>query len=695
MTFPRRSPSTGARLTVPKLCGGLNLCDAAHSLADHQLSDGNNVWWRGGTLCTRPGLVPVDNLIVRSLASEEHTVQIAPDPISAGGLPGHLLIASGQTDETHARLEALLIRPNGSMVPYVNNESALASVRPMLPISDAQDGDSLGLLLMNDPDHPLMRMYTDGSVEAVPPYIPTILLRAGGTDSAALAAPDGYSFESFNMLTDAFRIEYAITGSATYFHLPPRVRRTPATVSVACVGADGTVTHTVVMSEPAAHVSGFVYKETATATDGYRLWYDADNAAFRFSATGSETPVDMKSSPYVTLTATFQPTTDRPATRSVIAKMRIGAWFGGDRSGLGGGTRLFVAGNPSHPSLVHYSSIHDATYFPENNYAYVGNPAQAITALRQQGNMLVIFKEREIYYATYQAGETRAEDVLSGATVDVEASAAVFPLTPISADVGCDCPYSLALCADRLVWLNRDGKIYTLQGTYSKSQRNVRPISAPIEPLLARHTKYERTVAQAVNVDGTYFLLVGHSIYLFRHGDIGFTSVGSFSDDETAGKHIAWYRWTLPDNLTPILLHATEGAPLLFSVLGDHLVSHALTGADDRYYPDNAPDLSPASQVTEPIHAGFATRDFDFGRPDQRKHIERVWLDLGTPAPNRTMTLQYRSEAGDERNRLPVRAEEAVLTLLPNMRRVRRFGLRCESVGSLACSGLVIRFRFG
>ena len=695
MTFPRWNSPPSARLTVPRLCGGLNLCDAPYGIDNHQLSDGDNVWWRDGALRTRPGLTPVDNMLVRSLGSVDRQVQLESDPVTVSGIPGHVLLSAGRINQAQNRLEAVLIRTDGSMIPFLHSETYLGEIKPMLCVADTQDEASLGLLLSNIPGRPLLRLKTDGSVETAAPYIPTVLLRASGTDDPALASPDGYSFESFNMLTDAFRIEYAIDGTARYFHLPPRVRRTAAAVSVACVGADGEVTHRVDMSDPAAHVSGYLYRETAETTDGYQLLYDADTTAFRFIATGGDpgSPADMKSSAYVTLTATFQPAQDEPATRAVITGMRIGTWFGGDRSGLGGGTRLFVSGNPHYPSLVHYSSIHDATYFPENNYAYVGHPTQAVTALKKQGGMLVIFKEREIYYATYQAGGTDADDILSGAAVDVEASAAVFPLTPLSSDVGCDCPGSLALCADRLVWVNRNGKVYSLQGSSSRSQRNVRPISAPIEPLLARHARYELATARAVSVDGTYFLLIGHSVYLFRHGDIGFAAASSFSDDETAGKHIAWYRWTLPADLTPLFLHATADAPLLISAIGDHLITHALTGEQDRYYPDDAPDLSPASQTVAPIHAGFATREFDFGRPDRHKHIERVYLDLGEPAKGRTVTLQYRRETGDERALPPMPAEESLLSLLPNMRRVRRFGMRCEATGTLACSGLVIRYR--
>ena len=98
-------------------------------------------------------------------------------------------------------------------------------------------------------------------------------------------------------------------------------------------------------------------------------------------------------------------------------------WFGGDRSGINGGTRLFVSGNPSEPNLVHWSDVNNPLYFPENNYARIGNSGMAVTAFGKQENILVLFKESEIYYATYVAGgDFTAQDVIDGKVVDVAAN---------------------------------------------------------------------------------------------------------------------------------------------------------------------------------------------------------------------------------------------------------------------------------
>lgn len=62
--------------------------------------------------------------------------------------------------------------------------------------------------------------------------------------------------------------------------------------------------------------------------------------------------------------------------REKICRMVQNTWFGGDRSGVAGGTRLFVCGNPEHPNLMHWSDVNNPLYFPENNYAYIGGGDQ-------------------------------------------------------------------------------------------------------------------------------------------------------------------------------------------------------------------------------------------------------------------------------------------------------------------------------
>lgn len=104
--------------------------------------------------------------------------------------------------------------------------------------------------------------------------------------------------------------------------------------------------------------------------------------------------------------------------------------------------------------------------------------------------MLVIFKEHEMFYATYQAGgDFTAQDVIDGKVVDVTAQMARFPVTQINPSIGCDCPQTVQLCNNRLVWATSDGKVYTLTDATPYSERNVRELSGMIESHLKAQGK--------------------------------------------------------------------------------------------------------------------------------------------------------------------------------------------------------------
>ena len=200
------------------------------------------------------------------------------------------------------------------------------------------------------------------------------------------------------------------------------------------------------------------------------------------------------------------------------AEATLAAWFGGTQNKLGG-TRLFLSGFTKDKAKVMWSDVGNPLYFPENNYMYVGDLSQRVTALEKQSSMLVVFKERELFYTTYVQGSIEAEEVSQGLNVDVTVSQAYFPLTQLSPYIGCDAPGSIAVCRDRLVWMCRDGRVYTLVEGSVYSERNVREIGQKVHPLMMAHTNKERTAASAMDHDGQYVLLIGNTAYSFDYSE--------------------------------------------------------------------------------------------------------------------------------------------------------------------------------
>lgn len=688
MTFPKYRRAATYRATVPALCGGINQVDAAHAIKDHQTTDLCNLWWKDGALRTRPGLRTVDDMQMPTLTYVSNQTALTEQPVTVGGKTGRLLIGVGRAGMMQDRVESLLIEENGQITSFTNDVAFGGTIHHLLPVLDEKDDGALGLLLADSAFSPLLRLKADGTTTQVTPYVPTILLQVPGDGNAQAAEPAGYPYESRNLLTDAFAVSYTVGEEATYFHLPPSVRGTNYTLTVTAADEEGAVTHTLAFSSSTL-VSGETYRETATVRDGYHLTVNRAAATFWFEEDGQ--PVCMDASPYVELKAVYEPTLDQPETASIITGMRFGTWFGGDRTGLSSGTRFFVAGNPSYPHRLHYSSLNDATYFPENNYVCVGRPTEAITALKQQGNMLVIFKERELFAATYASATLSAEELLSGGLIDVEAERALFPLTPISSAVGCDCPQSIALCGNRLIWTCSDRKVYTLHAANSKSERNLRELSAPIETFLKTLDEDAYRAAIGVDFDGCYLLLVGADAVLFHYDEQSFYNYSSFDAGDKPGKILAWHRWKLPQDLRYDFAFSDGRVPVLLGFLNDRVVSVCLDNEQDAYFPRNTTVLSAEAEVERPISGYFCSKLFDFGAPERKKQIKRLSPEIEAAAAAQ-VTFSYLTDRGQSRTAVTFRADELPTSLHPNGQRVKRFGLRCDVTGVAAFTGFSIRY---
>ncbi len=685
MTFPTYRRAATYRATVPALSGGLNVSLPPHAVKDHQLTALENYWWKDGVLHTRPGLQVMDEKSFSVLGYVTNTTSLSKEPILAGGAPGTLLLGVARAGAAQNHIESLQVGNTGEMTAFSNDVAYSMPIRKMLHVTDEKNADSLGVLLTDSVQAPLLKLLQNGSVRALEPYIPTILVQVTGDAVSSVAESAGYSFESHNMLTDAFSMECVTGEQATYFHLPSSVRGKEGALTVAATDAQGTVEHLVTTIGTAT-----VFTEQEAKRDGLRLRIDRNAGTFWFVGS-NDSPVCSQSTPYVGFTATFRPTVDTPTGRSVITGMQFGTWFGGDNTGVDAGTRFFVAGNPDYPHLLHYSSLNDITYFPENNYVYVGHPGGAITALKQQGNRLIIFKEHELFSAGYASSAVTAESVLQGGVIDVETARAAFPITPISAAVGCDCPASIALCGNRLIWATSDGAVYTLHSVSSKSERNLRRLSTPIEPLLEAVAENTLKAAVAVDFEGCYGLFAGNEVFLFHYDEQSFYNYSSYDASDRVGNVLAWYRWTLPDDFSYQYVTAVGDHLVFIGFVGTKAVTYMLSGKGDSYYPDYATGTGAAARKTAAVKGSFCTKRFDFEQPERKKQIKRLTL-YAEPCEEATATVTYQSDRGDDCGGTPFCGEELPLTLHPNSKRVRQFGIRIDSSGQLSIHGFCVRY---
>lgn len=697
MQFPKMSGGRSYSVKVPKLSGGVNLAESPHLIDDDQLSDVKNMWWKDGALRTRPGLFTDAEMLVdaRQYFNQSHDVSFQKNPRFFNSFSNAFFCVQAadydpNTDRTDIVDYVAMFSKDGKYLfqsAYLSHYSMAADV-----VAGASSSLSeYGAILFSR--YGSIDGFLNGVLQSLDSqvYVPLVLVNNYPSEYTDNLSVNGQLFEGFNLLTPKFRAAYTSNAKGRFYALPYK-NIDDAKFVVERTAADGSVyTYTVPAGQTISNSDGLA--------NPMHVKLDRVGGIFSFtSADGSTTYAVQETgiSNNIVVTASkhdkYNP--------GLICGMTFNTWFGGDRSGVSGGTRLFVGGNPEHPNLVHWSDVNNPLYFPENNYAYVGSAAQRVTAFGKQADMLVIFKEREMYYSTYVAGASyTAEDVMDGRVVDVTSNAAVFPITPINSYIGCDAPKTVQLCANRLVWANTDGKVYTLVNANQYSERNVRAISQNIERALAAHSKEEISSASAADYDGHYYLMVGNSVYVLDYMSVGFISYASYASEEKAQKGLAWFIWEIP----PIGATVDE---MYTSPYGVFITAHDYDESGSfkicTLSLHNGKDVLISGESFE-IPSMFKTKTFDFKNPAVMKNVSEVFLGVGRDENAPPISITYLTDKGEPKDPLvlePLKPSAGVYSaqyidirrITPRLNRILRFGIRGESGEAFSVDSLEVKY---
>lgn len=643
MKHPRMHKNNRVAATVPALSGGLNVGTDPTLIGDTQLSDCCDMHWKDGMLRTRLGFVTDDKHFDKFALGTRTQYFTDRD--------GYLLMLAATDTEAYSDVYVTVFDQNG--VPtggYFNtmaspgtcgflvpagNDDAFAAYTALLFLSD---GDIYGVHAGNNVWEPL---YDKA-------YVP--LYMTGGTpvESRAETALTGTRVEPYNRLTEWFRCTYSTNGTGIYYYLPKL--REGSALSVTLTRASGTLTFTLANWERlSATVGGYQVQLDNT---GNCFWFVKDGKPCAVASEGIRGDVTAEAQHGYVL---------GPA----ITSMRFGTWYGGDRSSEAGGTRLFLGGGHH----VMWSALNNPLYFPVTAYASVGDPDEALTAFGKQGEWLLLFKEHSLYAAEYVRSDTvTVEDVESGAVTDTTATA-VFPITPIHTEIGCDLPETVALLGNRLVWACADGTVYTLSTSGQLSQRTVTVISEPIRPLLRERTP---AVSAGTVIDGEYLLLWDNTLFL--------------ATDEATPR---WTRWSFDGTgATAQSLCRVNGKlriPAAYEVANvvvmfwfwqageqDTAITHSGTNWTNAVY----------TFTPQTVWGRLCTKQFDLGAPDEYKRLTGVFADA---AAQGKVSAAYVTEQGvySDVERTP----RDGVRLTPSVSRCRRFALRLEGqalrVGSI------------
>ena len=701
MKYPVMNGGNTYRVEVPQLSGGVNLAEPAGVIEDMQLAAGDIVWWKKGALRTREGLKKI-----ASLTSNDYSFLLEGNAISEREAVAYRTVKSGDNfiltpyRVTLGAPYAVQIATRGSgsfTVPAVDGDV------PSILAVKAETGGSAGYYFYCETGN-IFRTATsddsgDASFVAAEPYVPLVLVNGKGNMDGSKSP--GVTFEGYNRIGSKFKVCFVTDGKSTSFPLPVKnLDAVDATVEIDLFNKKTQKMRTLTLTVP-PHSASTPYEGFTPlageigAADGAYI-----TAAVRFYREQGEIQIECYvkigdttetvALPNIAGKNTIRVTCSRADAemKKSICKMTRAVWFGGDRSGLGGGTRLFFAGNPEKKNLVCWSDINNPLFFPESSYAYVGESDGAVTAFGKQTDLLVIFKEHEIYAMQYVAGKSyTVDDVTSGRVTDVTALAATFPLTPLHPSIGCDCPNSVRLVNNRLVWISSDRHVYMMPSVNQWSERNVRDITARIRPALEEHTTAELKDTWAGEFYGYYFFMAGSAVFLLDVGNSAFQSYQYYSSESKASRMLPWYIWHLPQDLSlRAVLSDNESVTLTTVDIDGNMTVYTFEGDTD----DGAD-----------IPAYFVTKGYTFGRDDQKKRIPRCTVAVEN-VENGAVRVSYLTDGGEYTDPFLITTEGGTgerqaghirsVPLTPRICRCRAFGMRFESEKTMAVQGISVQY---
>lgn len=648
MKHPRLSPARRVAATVPALCDGLNVGTAPFLIGDRQCADSENMWWDRGALRCREGFTT--NLSRVRWAYADDTTRYFTDA------DGWVLALNRGDYESGADLWLNVYDKDGNATNTVWLKNGSVGLDGLLaPVGGKLQSQYSALLFVSDGTiigvKASQNRFVDITDQA---YVPLRLANGVPVASRTQTTLTGDLLEGHNLLTAQFRCTFTSDGSGMYYYLPTVHSRSMLSVTAYLDGVNTTWTlsNDSAPSEEAA---------------GLRLCFDSKSSCFWLTKDGTPYPLkagDTRNN----VTAVCEHNASQGGLPYV---MKFATWFGG----TAGGTRLFLGGDDA--GCVAWSDLDNPLYFPESNYATVGTPGKPVTAFGKQGSLLILFKEREVYAAEYTAAaKTTAEDVQSGQVTDITATA-MFPLTALHAEIGCDLPQTVALCGNRLWWACRDGSVYALQSTGQFSQRNITRLSAPIEPLLRQNGAPAFSAAAVLN--DRYYLLWNDHVF-------------TAADDTTP----AWYRFsTASTGAQPVSLFVKDGVlylPAAYRVGGSPAVAlFTLQGEADTRLTHTGTHSGNAviSTLSVPIRGSVSTKQYDFGTPEKRKTVYRVFAEAEANGAVAVSYLTERGEVADLPH--PSRAVEGIHTT-PHGVRCRRLGVKFEGEG-LRLNSVTVRLK--
>ena len=750
MRYPALRNAAMRTLSVPDLAGGINNRDGITDILDNQLNNAKNLWFKDGVLRTRPGKRIYGSEKITTSGPMENTKHFFDDKNTKNI---HTNIQVKKNDKTYrfVAFACILGNDESTVTIYshlVGNTDKITLSKFTVLKDTAKNVCDLRLFFVqhagkiyafNGEERKILSIdisnYSAGWQEMNDSdmFAPVVCigLSAFGDSGTADKAPKGTMIGGYNLIGHYYKAEYTTVNlnlivdtsshKMNYYLLCSVNDETleGLTITVKYTAADGSEYTHIAIIQPQTEtidgkekVTGYKAEEDSLGDDDKRIVVENNLLKFLTSEKGkSEVIATVTKSDYVidNMVVTAPVRNDISNMDKVFA-CSFGEWYGGSAEGLSGGTRLFLGGNRADKSLILWSALNNPLYFSENTYARVGLDNSEVTAFGKQSNMLIIFKENEIWETHYVQNSTTEDAITNQSVYDMEANSAYFPLVNISSTLGCDLANTIQLCNNRLVWAHGK-KVYTLVSNNQYSENNIFTVSDMIrQPLNSENMSNSNVFA--CDQSGYYWLFIGNRVYVMDYNSYGYRYISSYSKTDDAAVHIPWWTFNMP-------LSCENSIISVFSI-NDELVQvsiekvphsvnmsyyFAFASFDEKSQKDlvnTFVDGAIKARTELEIPTSLETKVFDFGVPQFNKNIYQV--DLGIRSNGgMPINVSYMNESSerisDDYISCAVNADDRSsrniqnIQLRPSLRGCSRFGLRLECEGGMSINHIAINYK--
>lgn len=554
MKYPSYKSGNTKNYRLRALLGGIDLNEDPVVIPEDKLCEGENMWIKNGMLCSRQGLA-IDNPNVMEV--EEYGYCSAPLTITdtivtVDGEPcniGYDMVFDS-ADSRHTVNVYFVSRqgefaPAGSLVfnRISSDEFYFAESIYFISGKGTKGCGIYAFVKISDyginPSYQIFELSLDRSqwldISISDCYAPIIYINGRGTRygesvDAYGAAP--MTLEQQNLLTGRFKAFYSSDDFSSAFQLPLSGLDDDSPVICRVYRWPGEYTQWIVPEGKQEATASFYGNEITMKCDRQTGYISFAEKGVDFSLP----KMPLYNGNNIVFTAYK---TEKDGMARVIGSKRAFSY----------NSRAYVCSNSVCPNEVYSARLSNPLYFPKDSTAVVGETASGITAIAVQNNKLIAFKTNEIYRIDLNEGKRYStKELLIGEGTDFFRADSI-TVSNIHTEIGCDCPDSVRLCGNRLVWLNSDGNIYALATTAYGKENNIYEISLPIKPRLGAFSVNELKNAFACEHQGKYILFVDQTAFVMDYRVKAFGFTATYLSEDDVNRALAWYCWSLPDSL--------------------------------------------------------------------------------------------------------------------------------------------------